>query len=127
MVEYLKSDILWCIVFSVARSFILENTGAAITRESATEYDYEKLKQMRKIWREPSLWLIGLISSLSFFCIIPYLIYRDGFIVSLLEFAGMIVGTHLGMFAYRNNSINNSLLRFISPFIWVASMITILT
>ena len=114
--EVLYVHAAYCLIYGTFRSFIIENTGAAVSRGDATDYDIQKLQSARSIWREPSLRLIGTVSAFSAFLLIPYLFYRDWLILGLVESAVIVAGSFFGRSIYRTNGLNNRILQLISPF-----------
>ena len=115
IVAAVRSDLLFYLIYSIARSFIFESTGASFTRGDTKDADQQKLNAMRAIWREPSLRLIGMVSAFSLFLIVPYVLYRDWFARALLELVAIAIGTPVGIWLYRSNVLNNMLTRATTP------------
>ena len=107
--------LLWPLSFGLTRSFIIESTGASLTRGDATAADKEKLASMRAIWREPSLRIIGTIGAVSVFLLVPYLLYANWLIYGVLQVAAIAGGSFLGFACYRMRALNNVLMRLTAP------------
>jgi|GEM_PF-5136494 len=115
-------NLLWYGLFGAARSFVIENTGTAITRGNPTPYDIEKLQQMRRVWREPLLRIVAGLIAFSIFLLVPYLIYRDWLVVGIAELVFMFFGSLIGLLGYRMSAVNNIALQAIAPIICLVAL-----
>jgi len=119
-------ELFWPLLYSATRSFILESTGASITRGDATAKDIDRLAAMRRIWPEPSLWLVGVVSAASLFPLVPFLLYRNWFIYAALQVCGIAAGVPLGILIYSSLRLNNAAMRLVAPPICFAALFFVL-
>ena len=119
-------ELVWPLLYSVTRSFILESTGASITRGDATEIDIAKLAAMRSIWPEPSLWFIGVVSAASLFPLVPYLLYKNWLTYAVLQVCAIAVGGALGILIYYGRLLNIAAMRLVAPLLFFTSLFFIL-
>lgn len=121
-----RGELFWPLLYSAARSFIFESTGASLTRGDATEKDIDRLAAMRRIWPEPSLWFIGVVSAASLFPLVPFLLYRNWFVYAAFQVCAIAAGAPLGILIYRSRQLNNAAMRLVAPLICFGALFFVL-